>query len=75
MRREQVHKICCNHALTSDIEVKPMSTSDKAWTWTAPDFSEGEIKNEVFGLKFKTPDLAASFKNIVDECQKAGLYI
>ena len=43
---------------------------NKAWTWTAPDFSEGEIVNEVFGLRFKTPDLANSFKKIVDKCQE-----
>ena len=70
MRREQVLKLCCNHNLTPDIEIKPMATSDKAWTWTAPDFSEGEIKNEVFGLKFKNSDIANTWKSVVDDCQK-----
>ena len=70
MRREQVHKICCNHNLTKDIEIKAMSTSDKAWTWTAPDFSEGEVKNEVFGLRFKTADIANTWKSLVDDLQK-----
>jgi len=70
MRREQVHKICCNHNLTVDIEIKHMATSDKAWTWTAPDFSEGEIKNEVFSLRFKNADIAGTFKTVVDDCQK-----
>jgi len=70
MRREQVHKICCNHNLTPELEIKAMSTSDKAWTWTAPDFSEGEVKNEVFGLRFKTAELANTWKSLVDGLQK-----
>ena len=70
MRREQVLKICCNHFLQTDMEITPLQTSDRAWTWSAPDFAEGEVKNELFALKFKTSELAAKWKAVADNCQK-----
>ena len=74
MRREQVLKICCNHFLSQEMDFKPLSSSDKAWQWSAPDFSEGEVTNELFALRFKTADLANDWKNIVDDC-KANLTV
>ena len=70
MRREQVLKICCNHHLSPSMDFKPLSSSDTAWTWTAPDFSEGEIVNELLAVRFKTPELAQQWKKIVEDCQK-----
>jgi len=69
MRREQVLKVCCNHMLTKTMEFKPLATSDRAWTWTAGDFSEGEVSNELFALKFKTAEMAKNWKGVVDDCQ------
>ena len=74
MRREQVLKICCNHFLSQEMDFKPLSSSDKAWQWSAPDFSEGEVTNELFALRFKTADLANDWKKIVDDC-KANLTV
>lgn len=37
MRREQVLKVCANHTITNDIELKPMNTSTNALVWTAND--------------------------------------
>merc|ERR1719483_1781389 len=69
MRREQVLKVCCNHFLSKSMEFKPLATSDRAWTWTAGDFSDGEISNELFALKFKTTEMAKNWKKVVDDCQ------
>ena len=69
MRREQVLKICCNHLLSKDMVFTPLSSSDKAWQWSAADFSEGEVVNELFALRFKTAELANDWKDIVDDCQ------
>ncbi|XP_053407821.1 E3 SUMO-protein ligase RanBP2-like [Mercenaria mercenaria] len=69
LRREQVHKLACNHLLTPDISVTPMNTSETAWCWTAQDYSEGECKVEQLAVKFKTIDLAKEFKQKVDEVQ------
>lgn len=70
MRREQVLKICCNHFVTPQLSLKHLQTSDRTWTWSAQDFSEGELVQETFALKFKTKDQADKFMSVFDEAQK-----
>ena len=70
MRREQVLKICCNHYITPQLSMKHLQTSDRTWTWSANDFSEGELVQETFAVKFKTMDQAQKFKGVFDEAQK-----
>lgn len=65
MRREQILKICLNHALTSDIEYKPKDT--KSWHFVANDFSEGELEVDQFCIRFKTEDIAKDFKKAIDD--------
>ncbi|XP_067013935.2 E3 SUMO-protein ligase RanBP2 [Anabrus simplex] len=69
MRREQVLKVCCNHQLLKSMQFKSLATSDKAWTWCAQDYSEGEVKRETLAIRFKTVEQAKSFKDIIDKCQ------
>ena len=69
MRREQVFKVCCNHFLNKDIKFTKLTTSDRAWTWYAQDYSEGEMKPELFAIKFKTADQALKFKEAIDKVQ------
>lgn len=64
MRREQIHKICLNHVLTSEIEYKPKDA--KSWQFVAIDFSEGELEPDHFSLRFKTDDIAREFKQAID---------
>ncbi|KAJ8030386.1 E3 SUMO-protein ligase RanBP2 [Holothuria leucospilota] len=70
MRREQVLKVCANHWLKADMQLLPMSSSDRAFVWNAIDFAEGEECHQQFALKFKTPELAAEFKKTFDEMKK-----
>ncbi|KAL1449899.1 hypothetical protein WDU94_002371 [Cyamophila willieti] len=67
MRREQVHKVCCNQRVSAGFELKPLATSDKAWTWYGIDYSEGETKNELFALRFKTSEQANEFKAKIEQ--------
>nr|CAG4642549.1 EOG090X078K [Evadne anonyx] len=69
MRREQVLKICCNHYISPQLSLQPLQTSERSWTWTARDFSEGELVQETLALKFKTKDQAQKFKKVFDEAQ------
>jgi hypothetical protein len=62
-----VLKVCCNHLLTSELAIKPQGASDRAFTWTAADFSEGEVTNELLALKFKACETAAKWKGVVDQ--------
>ncbi|KAL0177161.1 hypothetical protein M9458_026055, partial [Cirrhinus mrigala] len=71
MRREQVLKVCANHTISQSIELKPMNTSANALVWTATDYSgtKGDGKVEQLAAKFKTPELAESFRRAFTDCQ------
>ncbi|XP_048048451.1 E3 SUMO-protein ligase RanBP2 isoform X7 [Megalobrama amblycephala] len=75
MRREQVLKVCANHWITTTMNLKPLSGSDRAWMWMANDFSEGDAKLEQLAAKFKTPELAEEFKIKFEEFQRLLLDI
>uniref|UniRef100_A0A9J7Z7I0 E3 SUMO-protein ligase RanBP2 n=2 Tax=Cyprinus carpio TaxID=7962 RepID=A0A9J7Z7I0_CYPCA len=75
MRREQVLKVCANHWITTTMNLKPLSGSDRAWMWMASDFSDGDAKLEQLAAKFKTPELAEEFKLKFEECQRLLLDI
>ncbi|MFT7817969.1 E3 SUMO-protein ligase RanBP2-like isoform X1 [Arapaima gigas] len=75
MRREQVLKVCANHWITTTMNLKPLSGSDKAWMWLANDFSDGDAKLEQLAAKFKTSELAEEFKQKFEECQRLLLDI
>ncbi|NXC46543.1 RBP2 ligase, partial [Penelope pileata] len=75
MRREQVLKVCANHWITTTMNLKQLSGSDKAWMWMASDFSDGDAKLEQLAAKFKTPEQAEEFKQKFEECQKLLLNI
>ncbi|XP_067889893.1 E3 SUMO-protein ligase RanBP2 isoform X2 [Heterodontus francisci] len=71
MRREQVLKVCANHAITEEMELKLMNTSSNAFVWTAADYTDGEAKIEQLAVRFKTPELAGVYKKKFEECQNA----
>ncbi|XP_012274477.1 E3 SUMO-protein ligase RanBP2 [Orussus abietinus] len=70
LRREQVYKVVCNILLTADLEFQTLSTSDRAWLWGAMNYAEEEPILEKLAIKFKTPEQATHFKNIVDSAQQ-----
>lgn len=71
MRREQVHKICLNHALTADIEYKPKD--DKSWQFAANDYTDGEVELLLFCLRFKNSDIANAFKTAATDALSGKL--
>lgn len=74
MRRDQIHKICLNHALTGSIEYK--LKDDKNWLFMAGDYSEGELEIRNFCIRFKNHEIAMEFKQSVDKALKdAGILI
>nr|XP_010306900.1 PREDICTED: E3 SUMO-protein ligase RanBP2 [Balearica regulorum gibbericeps] len=75
MRREQILKVCANHYITTTMNLKPLSGSDKAWMWVASDFSDDKAKLEQLAAKFKTPEQAEEFKQKFEECQRLLLDI
>ncbi|XP_072119283.1 E3 SUMO-protein ligase RanBP2 isoform X1 [Mobula birostris] len=71
MRREQVLKVCANHVITDEMELKLLNSTSNAYVWTAADYADGEAKIEQLAARFKTPELAAVYKTKFEECQRA----
>ncbi|XP_075983228.1 nucleoporin 358 [Anticarsia gemmatalis] len=73
MRREQVHKICANHIITADMEIKPMKNETKAYFWVANDFAEESVILEKFCIRFKTADIALDFYNAFENARQESM--
>ena len=68
MRREHVFKLCANHMISVDMELKPFPNSDRAWLWTTlVDFSDEVAAAETLGARFKTSQIATEFKDTFDK--------
>ncbi|ELT98927.1 hypothetical protein CAPTEDRAFT_229185 [Capitella teleta] len=70
MRRDQVLKLCANHLITPEQELKPMANETKAVCWYAQDYSEEEVSHEHLAARFKSDDICARFKQVFEQCQK-----
>ena len=68
MRREQVFKICLNHALTTDLIFK--SQDERSWLWAARDFFEGEGVMETLVIRFRSPQEAKYFMDAIDKAKQ-----
>eukprot|EP01135_Chromosphaera_perkinsii_P004262 Nk52_evm14s273 gene=Nk52_evmTU14s273 len=70
MRRDQTHKICCNHYLSPDLVLDKNMGSEKSWVWNVPaDFSENEPRPELLAIRFKNAEIAEEFKAKFEEYQ------
>ncbi|KAG2176737.1 hypothetical protein INT44_007401 [Umbelopsis vinacea] len=76
MRRDKTHKVCANHAITSEMSLSPNVGSDRSWVWNvSADVSEGEARQETLAIRFANSENANLFKDKFEEVQKinAGL--
>ena len=51
----------------------PMAGNDKAWVWSANDFSEEEAAIEKFAARFQNVDAATQFKNAFEAAKAFNL--
>ncbi len=72
MRREQVLKLCANHQITSQMELKPHQGSENAYVWSAMDFADGEAKHETLCIRFKGSDTAKRFFKEFNDAKQAN---
>ena len=70
MRQEKTMKIICNCALDPRIVLEPNVGSDRSWVFSAFDFSEGELVETIFAVRFTDSDVAQEFKKKFEESQK-----
>lgn len=47
MRRDQILKVCANHAITKEMELKPMNNATNALVWMANDYAGRTLEDIV----------------------------
>ena len=63
MRRDKTLKICANHLISADYELKPNIGSDRSWVYTVTaDVSEGEPEAQTLAIRFGNKENADLFK-------------
>lgn len=71
MRREKTLKVCANHFLTKDMELKPNCGSDRAWVWNvSADYADEEPRKETLAIRFANAENAKKFKEVFDKCKE-----
>lgn len=71
MRRDQVFRVCCNHAILPDMKLTKKKDSQGAWSWYTPmDATEEVPRAESFTIKFKTQEIAEKFREAFELCQQ-----
>ena len=70
MRQERTMKVIANHAIDPRLQLGPNAGSDRSWVWSAFDFSEGELVETVFALRFADSEIANTFKEKFTKSQE-----
>jgi Ran-binding protein 1 len=70
MRRDKTLKICANHHVLPQLELKPNCGSDRAWVWSTPaDFADEEPKQELLAIRFANAENAQKFHEVFEEAK------
>lgn len=70
MRQEKTMKLIINHFLDPRIKLVVNQTNEKSWVWNAFDFSEGELIETTFALRFGSVEIAQEFKSNFEKGQE-----
>ncbi|KAK6453886.1 uncharacterized protein RJT20DRAFT_131333 [Scheffersomyces xylosifermentans] len=73
MRRDKTLKICANHLISGEYELKPNIGSDRSWVYTVTaDISEGEPEAQTLAIRFGNKENADKFKEHFDAAKDAA---
>ena len=71
MRRDQIRKLCANHFITREMELKENAGSDRSWVWSVnADFADGIAKAELLAVRFRHAEDAVMFQEKFKKCQE-----
>lgn len=71
MRRDKTLKICANHLVHPEYELKANIGSDRSWVYNvASDISEGEPEAQTLAIRFANKENADKFKAEFENAQK-----
>ncbi|KAG6522593.1 ran-binding protein 1 homolog a-like [Zingiber officinale] len=66
MRQAKTLKICANHLVVPSIKLQEHAGSDKSCVWHASDFADGELKEELFCIRFGSVENCKKFMETVE---------
>jgi Ran-binding protein 1 len=70
-------QIIVNHLVNPDTALEPNVGSDRSWVWSAYDYSNGELEEAVFAIRFANSENAQKYKEAFesakDEMRKLNL--
>eukprot|EP01090_Pellita_catalonica_P003693 TRINITY_DN1335_c0_g1_i1.p1 TRINITY_DN1335_c0_g1~~TRINITY_DN1335_c0_g1_i1.p1 ORF type:complete len:162 (-),score=45.52 TRINITY_DN1335_c0_g1_i1:55-540(-) len=73
MRRDKTLKVCANHYITGDMELKANVGSDRSWLYTTEaDMTDEEAKPETLAIRFGNSDNANLFKENFEKYRDAA---
>jgi len=67
MRQSKTLKICANHLILPAMSLQEHAGNDKTWVWHATDFSDGELKEELFCIRLGSVENAKKFRDLFEE--------
>ncbi|KAD3338496.1 hypothetical protein R6Q59_026738 [Mikania micrantha] len=67
MRQSKTLKICANHLVIPTMTVQEHAGNDKSCVWHAADFADGELKDELFCIRFASVDNCKKFMETFQE--------
>ncbi|XP_064612450.1 ran-specific GTPase-activating protein-like [Liolophura sinensis] len=71
MRRDKTFKVCANHFVLPQMNLKANCGSERAWVWSTPaDFADDESKAELLAIRFGSAENAQKFKKVFDESKQ-----
>ncbi|KAJ8898950.1 hypothetical protein K2173_008450 [Erythroxylum novogranatense] len=65
MRQSKTLKICANHLVVPSINVQEHHANDKSCVWHATDFADGELKDELFCIRFASIENCKTFRETI----------
>lgn len=70
MRRDHTLKICANHFITADMDIKPGAGKGNSLVWTThADYADEVPRVEQLAVRFKLPEEATDFKDVFESCK------
>ncbi|KAL4332047.1 hypothetical protein GQ457_07G033720 [Hibiscus cannabinus] len=67
MRQSKTLKICANHLVLPTMSVQEHAGNDKSCLWHARDFADGELKDELFCIRFASVENCKTFMEVFQE--------
>ncbi|KAF5727321.1 Ran-binding protein 1-b-like protein [Tripterygium wilfordii] len=67
MRQSKTLKICANHLVLPNMTVQEHAGSEKSCVWHATDFADGELKKELFCIRFGSIENCRTFMETFQE--------